>query len=154
LWSFVPVFIVYCIILSVYGAPVFDRQYLPAMPLLAVLGGIGLSALVAVCLKAYASQPVTGNRLAGARVAVRGVLALIMAVQTVNDDLVKLRPDQHNDIATWTSTTATTDPVLILNKDLELSVEPLYGYQGPTITKPYNDVMTVYVKDDQITAKV
>ncbi|MEP7286274.1 MAG: glycosyltransferase family 39 protein [Chloroflexota bacterium] len=148
LWSLLLVIVVFAAILSFYGAPVFDRHYLPAMTLLAVLAGMGLSLLLQVIL----TLKRVGILLAILLLIVVSIPMLHMATDSRQIALLALRPDRRNSFAEWARTTATDGALLITNPNLAIAVQSIWGYRGRYIETPYNDGLSVSVKLEDITA--
>jgi len=116
------------VVLSVNGAPVFERHYMPGWVLLAVLAGVGF----ALTLRA-ARLPVLQIGLTVATAAALLLAFLLSADHT----RLALRPDTRTALAQWAAV-ALDGPTLFTDKNLVTAVNPLYGYMSRRVETPLN----------------
>ncbi len=116
------------VILSVNGAPVFERHYMPGWVLLAILAGVGF----ALALRAV-QLPVLRIGLTAAT----AVALLIAFFQSADYTRLALRPDTRTALAEWAAV-ALDGPTLFTDSGLATAVNPLYGYMGRRVETPLN----------------
>ncbi|MCC7451566.1 MAG: hypothetical protein IT324_29430 [Anaerolineae bacterium] len=153
LWTLPLIVLIYEVIASVNGAPVFERHYLAAMTLLCVLAGVGV-ALLARAFGRLAERfhqrwlgwGLTAVLLGALLIPVNDMFNTSLAIANEG-----LRPDRQAIFAEWARTTATEGPLLITDPTTATAVQTLFGYRGRPLQTPYNDGLTVLVKGDQIT---
>jgi hypothetical protein len=156
LWSLPIMVILYNAILSFNGAPLFDRHYLAAMTILCVLAGVGVALLTRLArdIGRRINQPLLGKALA--------ILVLIIALEPVigmfNEDRALAsdlsRADTRTYFAEWARSTLPDAPILITEPTVAAAVQTLYGYLGRPIETPYNQGVSVYVQDHQVTQEL
>jgi hypothetical protein len=134
-------------VISVNGAPVFERHYLSASAVLCVLSGVG----GALLLRVVGSH----RRLRLPAAVLMLIVSLQGATQLVeigraNADFVK--PDRRTIFAAWARDTAIEGPLLITDPLVAVAVETIYGYLGRPIDTPYNEGTSTFVKPEAITA--
>src|SRR5262249_28082337 len=95
LWMSVPVILAFEVILSTGGAPVFERQYLSAMTLLAVLSGVGVALIVDLIQKLIPEQRCLRRILISGLFIVAGVQVLQMANDSRMIALNSTYPDRR-----------------------------------------------------------
>jgi hypothetical protein len=156
IWMLPIVIVLFDLILSFNGAPVFERQYLAATAVLAVLGGVGVSVLVEV-----ASRATSRYRLLWLLPGSVALLTIIIALPLVSLfeqsrqlDIAQTRPDRRASFAEWARTTATDGPLLITNPLVAAAVQTVYGYRGRPVEAPYNEGTSVYVREPAITQQL
>lgn len=139
------------VILSINGSRLFPRHYLPALALLAVLGGLGIGVLlqqinrvrqtsrtlktiVSIGLLALALIPVTG-----------------MAEETLAMTQEQLRPDRRVMLMDWLNANALDLTVMVTDVNLASAIDPLYGYRGRKIITPE---WGAYIQQERVTDNV
>lgn len=153
LFSFPIMIVVFDTILSFNGARLFNRQYLAAMTLLAILAGIAVALLwqIADAAARRAGQPGLAPVMKALLI---GVISLPLAGMASESRAIALdlsRPDRRALFAEWARTTATDGPMMITDPTTAAAVQTLYGYRGRPIETPYNEGTSVYPSESDVT---
>jgi thiamine transporter ThiT len=152
-WSLPIMVILYNAILSFNGAPLFDRHYLAAMTVMCVLAGVGVALLVRLAQQIgdRIKQPFAGKALAALVLVItlEPVVGMFNQGRALASDLT--RPDTRTYFAEWARSTLPDVPVLITEPTVAAAVQTLYGYLGRPIDTPYNQGVSVYVPDHEVT---
>jgi hypothetical protein len=156
LWALPIIVVVFNLILSVNGAPVFTRHYLAATALLAALGGVGFTLTLQAIqqIARHFRRPRLSWTLTAALCVVIAVPLLDAANQSLAQTIDDLRPDSRAYLAEWARTTATEGPLLITNPTLAAAVQTIYGYRGRPIETPYNEGTSIVPDESQITQQM
>lgn len=136
-------------VISVNGAPVFDRHYLSASAVLCVMSGVGASLLLRETrVRRWLMLPTAVLLL------LVGVQGAAQAVQIVQANAEYVKPDRRTIFAAWARDTATEGPLLITDPLLAVAVETIYGYLGRPIDTPYNEGTATFIASDAVTAEM
>jgi hypothetical protein len=138
-WGFGLVFVAFHIMLSLNGAPVFDRHYLGIMAVLAVVSGLG----IVLSLDAITTKRIPLIRARGLRLLASVVLILLVGwslwpmVQTIRRfTLEMLPPDRRVTLADWANATVTQGGIMVTDPNLAFALDPTYGYRGHRLQTP------------------
>jgi hypothetical protein len=153
LFAFPVIIVVFDTILSFNGARLFNRQYLAAMTLLAILAGIAVALLwrIADVAARRAGQPGVAFVTKALLIGLIGVPLAGMASESRAIALDLSRPDRRALFAEWARTTATDGPMMITDPTTAAAVQTLYGYRGRPIETPYNDGTSIYPAESDVT---
>jgi hypothetical protein len=147
------IIVVFDTILSFNGARLFNRQYLAAMTLLAILAGIAVALLwqIADAAARRVGQPGVTFVTKALLIGLIGVPLASMASESRAIALDLSRPDRRALFAEWARTTATDGPMLITDPTTAAAVQTLYGYRGRPIETPYNEGTSVHPSESDVT---
>ena len=138
-WGFGLVFVAFHVMVSLNGAPVYDRHYLAIMGLLAVVSGLG----ILLTLEAITKKHIPLIQAPRLRLLVSAALILLVVgtlwpmVQAIRRFTVEmLLPDRRVALADWVNATVTQGDIMVTDQNLASALDPTYGYRGHHLQTP------------------